>query len=369
MSIEINDLADTLMKFWLNGVRTTPALLGSPGIGKTSVGGLVVEHMQKHLDAKGDRRTAKFMPIELSSALVEDINGTPREKNGVLEYLFDAQFAEMMKPDAVGVLMLDDLAAADRGVHSACRQIVLNRSIHGVKFSDDVLIIVTGNRVDDKSNAAELPSHFISSVFMLNTYIDFSRWVGWARANNVHEHIIAFLSFRGSLFTGTPDMADTEYGAFPSPRAWTQLGQAYEYLPTESLIDWVGGKVGSGPGLEFVSFINNMTSLASAEKVYADPEKALKDVDLNDPSVKSALLYALYEYHNSLGKDDQNISFLMEAVVAVGKSPDYVSFIISLALIILGENETSVLIAEMIRASKHDDKIKSFRDSYIKANK
>jgi hypothetical protein len=242
----------------------------------------------------------------------EDIGGLPyRGKIGDVETTFFAplaRLARLCQEGAYGVLVLDDLPTASQAVQCAERKLVLDRRAGEAKLSPGVLVIVTGNRREDKSAATTLPAHFRNSVCILDIQPDVEQWREWYGQQSGHEAIIgSFLQFKPAHFSQLPKEND-QRGAFATPRQWTALGRLYSIAQRSGvLLDVAAGLVGEGPATEFMAFVNIRSQLVNPDEVLRDPQRALPDPKsvLSSPDRAFALATGIGEVAAMWRKSDE----------------------------------------------------------------
>jgi hypothetical protein len=287
-------------------VPQTVTLLGSPGIGKTSACRQLAAMMTEYMSALGNQTTAVCEVRDLSSSLPEDLGGLPYRDGDTTKYAPPTMIKNVCDPNAYGVLVLDDLPAAPTAVQVASRQISLEHRVHDHAISRKVMIVVTGNRREDKSAASTLPAHFRNSVLLLTVEPDFKRWESWAHDKGVEQLITQFLTFRPAHFSRTPADADQQ-GAFATPRTWTMLANLLGMArKTDTLRETAAGLVGDGVATELVAFELVRSQLVAPEKVLANPETALPDRSiLNSPDRMIAMVAGLADaaIHKAKQKD------------------------------------------------------------------
>ena len=309
------DLVELLFETWLSGSTQAIMMLGKPGIGKTAVGRALAARITEHerkLDASAPE--AGCWVKDLSSSLPEDINGLPRVNGEVMSFCPDEWLHDACKPGRKGVLILDDLPAASTAVQVACRQLVLDRKAHEHRLAPGVMILVTGNRREDKSAASTLPAHFRNAVLHLHLDSEVKEWIIWRGQQEGREGnlIPSFLIWRSNKFAMLPADADSN-GVFATPRTWDMLDRL---LPVarkcDALHEMSAGLVGEGVAAEFVGFTKVHASLVDPRKVLADPERVIPNPDVYKGEDKLAELIAMlgalvgvaFEHPKGAGRDD-----------------------------------------------------------------
>ena len=271
---------NTLFKMWTHAVESnkipqTVTLLGAPGIGKTSAARELARRMTEYMAAKGVAHSSVCQVRDLSSSLPEDLGGLPYRDGTETKYAPQSWMAEICNPDAYGVLVLDDLPAASTAVQVASRQISLEHRVHDSHIARRVMVIVTGNRREDKSAASTLPAHFRNSVMMLTVEPDKKGWETWYYDQGFDALVTQFLVHRPSHFSQLPKDADGN-GAFATPRTWSMLGSLIGVgRETGNLRDMAAGLIGEGVATELMAFELIRSELVDPSKVLADPEGAL----------------------------------------------------------------------------------------------
>jgi hypothetical protein len=137
---------------------------------------------------------------------------------------------------------------------------------------------------------------------------DLETWAAWAKANDIHEDIIAFLSFRRELL-----YKQAGEHAFPSPRSWAAASRLWSGPDGIRPIPLIGAAVGGGTAAEFVGWSKIYRSVRVAEilsgKLPTFPE--------NDASFRYAVVLAVAGHVSKNGIDDDSIGHLGALLEAV----------------------------------------------------
>jgi hypothetical protein len=249
---------DLLVGMHEAGVRRTVFLIGPPGIGKTSIAREAARQIG-----------GKCWVNDLSSSLVEDLKGLPRPDGDVMRFIPDEKLKEACTDGAKGFFVLDDLAAADRSLQVAARQLSLDLTMHNHILSTDVSVVVTGNRRSDGAAAATLPSHFRNSVITLEVEPSLDDWSAWYRGTGLAPAVLAFLTYRPAHLSQLPDKA-SENGAFATPRSWAMFAETMPVAQEAGcLFDVASGAVGTGVASEFCAWLALRDKLGQPDQLTA----------------------------------------------------------------------------------------------------
>lgn len=428
ITLEHSEFVDYAFAHWLfcleNGIRPkTMCLLGPPGIGKSSAAYSIQEKMTAYvrehpelifgvstlkeavalLEAErteavrakhyGEVLEGKLSPedyearvafvlerqeplteadvaafaelLDFSSKLPEDLGGLPfRSADGFTDYCPQRWVAKLCGKYSFGVYVQDDLPAAPQAMQVAGRQSALENRIHQHRFADGVLVMVTGNRREDKASAGTLPSHFRNSVTLLSIEPSLKEWKAWYGKQKAVDPVVpAFLSWKPDYLSQTPGESKDKLGAFATPRQWFSLGQQFRAAKGcgDNVLDAVAaGLVGRGIALEFCGFVEIRSELPPPEKVLDDPKTYLakpREI-LNEPSKRCAMATALGEHAAARWKklkgEERNEvpGKLLTALAWAAEAGDEYSAVGVQTFLDQGGNLTA--IARMARAAKGD---------------
>lgn len=300
ITISLKQFTDYAFAHWLESIKTglpckTLCLLGPPGTGKSSAAYVLAKRMTDYVRANptvifGSKKLSKTeikavcRLLDFSSMLPEDLNGLPFRDGDFTRYCPQEWAGELCGEHAFGVVVQDDLPAAAPAMHTAGRQMALERRIHEHRFGPGILIIVTGNRREDKSAAKTLPAHFRNSVTLLGITPDVDEWKKWYGKQPHHDGIVSsFLTWQPGLLSKLPKDND-KMGAFATPRQWASLGHQFKAASaagSDVLLAVSAGLVGKGTATTFLGFVEVHSKLPNPEKVFDNPQK-----ELPNPSAK-----------------------------------------------------------------------------------
>jgi len=227
-------------------------LWGPPGVGKSTV-------VREVCAAKGigfvDVRLAQREPIDLRGLPVPNKDG-----NGV-DWLVSSEWPR--DPASRGVILFDELTAADRTLQVAAYELILDRRLGTLyEVPPGWFLMGAGNRAGDRAVAGTMSSALANRFCHLEIAPDLADWMVWARARGVHPHVLGLLQFTPSLFLQLDDV-ELQRG-WPSPRSWERVGivlDSEQRLGDRGLRRMVEGLVGPGAARALFSFRDSAKEL------------------------------------------------------------------------------------------------------------
>ncbi len=275
-------MKQVLIDLWK--IKRPSCLIGPPGGGKTSVVQQVAEEL-------GVEYIHKHMP----SMLVEDFGILfPKDKSDKLGYRLPDWFPT--DPDLEAILCFDDRNQSNADLQKVMANIQQERELHGHKLPDGVMIVSTGNRVEDRAGANRVLSHLSDreTEIEFNTHLD--DWCKYAIDINVKAEVISFIRFRSGLLHDF----DPQRSKNPTPRSWVQgVSDVLGVVAPEAEFDCFKGAVGEGPAAEFVGYMKIYRGLPNPDNILLHPDTSAVPTD-------PATLYAL---SGSLAERASNSNF------------------------------------------------------------
>lgn len=271
--------ATTLLEKCIESGR--PVMLwGAPGIGKSDI-----------IAQIGRRQNRPIIDMRLLIMEPTDIKGIPFycPETNTMRW---ARPGELPGEDEIelhnAILFLDEITAAPQSVQAAAYQLVLNRRVGTYVLPDGVSILAAGNRETDRAVAHRMPSALKNRFVHFTLKHSYDDWEQWAIRAKIHPDIIGYLKGHpGNLFTFDPKSADN---AFATPRTWEFVSQLYDPKNPESMNrQLVGGTVGNGLAIEFMSHCRLKGMLPNPNDILDGKVTELKDKD----KVSTSALYSL----------------------------------------------------------------------------
>ena len=125
------------------------------------------------------------------------------------------------------------------------QQLILDRCVGSYTVPDGWFIWAAGNRKEDRASVFDMPSPLANRFLHLQVEPDLEGFKAYALETNVHEQIIAFLSFRSTLL----HKIDPQQPAWCSPRSWVMASALHQVG-----LD-IAPAVGEGAASEFLAYI------------------------------------------------------------------------------------------------------------------
>jgi hypothetical protein len=265
---------------------------GQPGVGKSDL----TEQIAKELNARYFvSLTATMDPT--------DVVGCPMTVGDVTRFLPPEDFLQMTHHPIVEnkgpmVFCLDDIAASNEQVFAALFRMIQKHEVGGWKMRDNVLLVATGNRVEDKAAARELPTALNNRFVHLNLRFNLDEWRYWAVLNGVQPQIVGFLqvnpqwinTFEEALKNGEPN--------FATPRSVVTASEIQASMGAEhpDLFIALAGACGEKWAYNYTAFLKHSEQMIPPDEILKDPKKARlpkkDDIDILHSTI-SALTHAV----------------------------------------------------------------------------
>jgi hypothetical protein len=260
-----------------------PVLLwGSPGTGKTSA----VVALGQALD----------WPVEVVIGSIRepsDFSGLPVVIDGAVHFA-PPRWAQRLRDAGRGLLFLDELTTAPPAVQAAMLRVVLERVVGDVTLPAGVRVVAAANPPEQAADGWELAPPLANRLVHLDWPVEAKSVarglaVGFpvpvlaglderpttGQATAARAAVAAFLDVRPALVLQVPSSPAAASRGWPSPRSWEAVARLLAgcemcRASEEARAELVIGAVGEGPGVEFLSWLEN-ADLPDPEAVLADP--------------------------------------------------------------------------------------------------
>jgi hypothetical protein len=246
-------------------------LVGPPGGGKTSV-----------VKQAAEKLGARYIHQHAPNMLVEDF-GVPDVVHGAVTFGYVMPHWWPTDPEERVVLCFDDRGQCGADIQKVIANIVEERELHGQYLPDNVMVISTGNRAQDKSGANRVLTHLADRETEIEFDTALDDWTSWAINEDVAPSLIAFIRFRPNLLHDF----DPQRPKNPTPRSWVKgVSAIVDKVAAEVEFECFKGAVGEGPAGEYTAFRKIEKNLPNIDALLLNP-------DAGDVPTDPATLYAL----------------------------------------------------------------------------
>lgn len=294
----INQIADTVTAMFRKSPRVVPMIHGAPGMGKSDVTLQIAERLGIPEE--------RVLVVHINNHDVVDFTGVPSVVDGETVFNPTQMFAKFKRGTGKGMIVLEELAQSSPHHQTWCAGFALERKTATFELDDEVCIIATGNRAEDRSGAKPLLAHLNDRMYHFDAETSLDDWCEWAMQHDVDPMGIAFLRLRPALL----NEFDPARRSNPTQRSWTKLfTEVPNELPTDLYMAAAEGKVGEGAAAEWVAARDMMYKMPSIDSIRLNPDNA--EIP-NEPAVRFAVAtsMSMTATTDSFGRDMQYISRL-----------------------------------------------------------
>ena len=157
--------------------HVVPFLLGAPGGGKSAC-------------ARDALRTLGFdesNTVEFVASLRDpvDVLGTPNNTGEYTKWVPPEEFYKLRQGVGRCALLLEELSDAPVPMQNALCGVIYDRRAGQLQLSDQLFIIATGNRTEDKSGANRITSKLAGRTRRFDFTENVDDWTEWALDNEI----------------------------------------------------------------------------------------------------------------------------------------------------------------------------------------
>lgn len=186
------------------------------------------------------------------------------------EWLPPAEFYAIRAGQGPSILILEELSDASMAMQNPLCRVILDRYAGQLKLSEQLFIIATGNRVEDKSGANRLSTKLGNRVRTLEFESNVDDWMKWAYEHGINSLLTSFIKFRPALLNSF----DPKVAVNPTPRSWEDVNRVPVELDATTFFEHVKGAVGEAAATEYTSFIRMAKEMPDPNEVIKNPERA-----------------------------------------------------------------------------------------------
>lgn len=240
--------------------KVAPLMLwGAPGVGKSTI---IRELCEQH--------DIDFIDIRLSQREPVDLRGLPVPKGDHVDWLLAGEWPR--DPNSRGIILFDELSAADRTLQAAAYEIILDRRLGDLySLPAGWLVMGAGNRIGDNAVSYTFSSALANRFCHLELMPDVEQWCRWAQDMALNRTVIGFLRFAPEHFF---NMEGNVERGWPSPRSWERvshvLKDAGEIGLSEAHIRlMVSGLIGPGATMALFAYRESENKLPDVNAMLA----------------------------------------------------------------------------------------------------
>ena len=218
---------------------------GPPGVGKSSV----IRDIAHDLGVG-------FIDVRLAQREPIDIRGLPVPTDDGVHWHISADWPR--DPESKGIIIFDELTAADRTLQVAAYEFILDRRLGDLyTVPEGWYIVGAGNRASDRAVATTMSSALANRFMHVEIDPEVDSWIKWALRHNVHPLVTGFIRFKPNCFFSME--GNLERG-WPSPRSWERVSTMLHLMENNQsknrrMLDiTIEGLVGTGAGVEFNAY-------------------------------------------------------------------------------------------------------------------
>ena len=263
--MRVGKILDLLMKF---PTSTSVMLSGPPGIGKTAM----AEELAKRMNA--------VLKVFLAATQdPTDLSGVPHcnEERKTTVFYAPEEFLELTdrapsKYFGPLVALFDDITTANDQVFAAYFRMFQQRQVAGFNIRPNVFLIGTGNRVEDKAAAHDLPSPLANRFWHVDVKEDAEAWAEWAVGADIQPQLISYIRTRPEqLYQFNPNDLRR---AFATPRSIEMASRLQEAVgvDNELLFNVVAGACGKEWAQMYTAYLQNITALIPPAEILKNPK-------------------------------------------------------------------------------------------------
>ena len=247
-----------------------------------------------------------FIDVRLAQREPVDVRGLPVPTENGVEWQVSAEWPR--DPKSKGIILFDELTAADRSLQVAAYEFILDRRLGDLyKVPDGWYICAAGNRTADRAVSTTMSSALANRFLHVELESNADNWLEWAVKNEIHPSVSGFVRFRPAMLFNQEN-ENLERG-WPTPRSWERVSTMLKVLPDdENLIrHTVYGLVGNRAGVEFLAFHKTAQNLSVKEMMLGKSKVSIPQ--------KADLRYALCSgvaYYIWRGQNEEESQALLD---------------------------------------------------------
>ena len=223
-------------------------LVGRHGVGKSEL----LRHAAQELGIDS-------IVYDLSLMEPTDLVGLPRQEGNRTVYCPPAS----LPTSGNGLLVIEEMNRAPSYMLAPCLQLLTCRRLNDFVLPKGWLPVASANPAEDGYDVAELDEALLSRFVKVEVEADREEWLAWAKANDVHPDVVAYVECDRSIFCAPES----------NPRAWTYVSElllANGSSQTHLLQVAASGLVGEARAASFFRFMRKRLRPLKADEILSD---------------------------------------------------------------------------------------------------
>ena len=232
--------------------RLTPMLWGGAGVGKSSM----VKEVAAELGYE-------LREIRLSTLSPVDVRGVPWVPQDNPEHFkfVPPPFMPTGEEKQPVLLFFDEINTAPPLNQVVAYEISLDRKMGGHPLPPNTLVVMAGNRVQDRGATFEMPMPLANRLVHIEVESHEDIFLEYGVKKNLPEGLLAFIKFKPALLNRPSD--GKEY-AFPTPRSWES---AARFIANNAEMSDVAAVIGKGTAAELFEFLKLRNVLPNLDQI------------------------------------------------------------------------------------------------------
>lgn len=221
-------------------------LLGSPGIGKTTVGYILAEAL-----------VLPYVEVRPAEFEAVDFRGIPTVENGRTKWNVPDFW-----PSEACLLNVDEITQAPMELTSPLLKLFLGGAIGDYTLPEGTVLMATGNLVSDRAGCSRLSSALRERCIVINLEPEFGEWRSWYQGQTFADAgLLEFLEANPALFHRWDARQDSNQ---PTPRNWVRVSRLLPYDPEQ---ETVAGIIGADAAASFCRWRKSHVQLPNVDAV------------------------------------------------------------------------------------------------------
>lgn len=330
----VNELLSSILdNFWsgeFSADEIPPVMLwGAPGVGKSTI----IRNLAK-------KYGVGFIDVRLAQREPVDIRGLPVPTENGVEWRVSSEWPR--DPASKGIILFDELTAADRSLQVAAYEFILDRRLGDLyQVPDGWYICGAGNRVADRAVAHTMSSALANRFLHVELENDAEDWIGWAQKNNIHPSVTGFIKYRPALLF-SQEGENLERG-WPSPRSWAKVSTMVKIISdSANLRSAVSGLVGPGAAGEFLAFHRIFGDGENIREMLLNPKKKIRIPEKADQRYAMCSAISYYMFH---GKTEEESAAMLDGFyrISLAMPSDFAAMLMTEAISLGGADAAEKL--------------------------